>query len=84
VGNCSFAGFGTGNSTSITIKYVNDDESCGIGISNDAHNTVGLIVAFLIIFLITTKLFRKNKRNSKINYDLYKSNFNFINKLNIK
>jgi|TARA_B110000259_G_C13885445_1_gene350725 hypothetical protein len=43
-----------------------------------------LIVAFLIIFLITTKLFRKNKRNSKINYDLYKSNFNFINKLNIK
>ena len=47
-------------------------------------NYILLVVAFLIIFLISIKLFRKNKRNSKINYDLYKSNFNFINKLNIE
>lgn len=43
-----------------------------------------IIVAFSIVFLITTKLFRKSKLNNKINYDLYKSKFNFINKLNIK
>lgn len=47
-------------------------------------NYILLVLAFLIILLISVKLFRKNKVNSKINYDLYKSNFNFINKLNIE
>ena len=67
VGNCSFAGFGTGNSTSITIKYVNDDESCGIGISNDAHNTVGLILAFLISFRASQAFDRFAKASEEVN-----------------
>lgn len=44
-------------------------------------NYLLLVVGFLIIFLVSAKLFRKNKSN--YNYNIYKSNFNFKNKLNI-
>ena len=59
----------------------------GTGINGALHvasKYYALVAIFGIILLLTVKLLRKKNDRNKINYDLYKSNYNYLNKLNVE